>query len=847
MKETHFVNRIKTSLKSSSFRIMLLAGIVMAFTFCVAGPLELYFGNRHEFWFELSDLYFYIFVLFLSVVFMCFVVGSLLGERGRTLFACLFWGISMALYLQANFLNGAMGLLDGREIDWCASPAQVILNSIVWIACILFPILLRRFLKSIWTEVIVVLSLVVFAMQFASFVSLGISVPKNTGEVQLTTDDMFQLSKDKNVIVFVLDTMDAQFFEKYVISDPEYMELFKDFTYFDNAVSGGGPTVYGMPMLLTGTYYEGEKYEEYLSAAYAHTNLYEKLQKHNYDVRLYTTDQFVSDAFFTKYINNANSVQLTISSKSGLLKKLYQFVGYRQFPMIIKNQFYLYSGEFDQFKTSNTVTPYTVDDADFIRRFREDGISLQEDKNAFKLYHLFGAHPPYTLDENGYLHDNGTSQAQQIEGVFKVVRDYIHAMKEQDLYDKSTILIVADHGAVDIYQNPMLLIKSENHTQDQLEIRHAPVSFKNILPTLSSAIDGINDEQERSLFEIDEEEQVTRYQVASPALVKQYYQQGDWDYPVRFSVGNPARNTDMLQEIGSVEPKRDRVYKLGETLLFTNDGDGIKTLYEGFSIQEDNGIWTDASRALQKLQFATFPKKNIEVNIELESVFAPPQQVTIYFNNVCVYSQMQTENQISFVVPKEAISETVQELVYQLSTTAPCEINSSTDTRALSIKLKSIQVKETNKEVEQVVPINFYMIGDEIHFTDEKDGTKYFTSGISSIETDSVWSSGKAGQIVLNIGDFTGDLSGTFHFQSVYKAPQKLIIRSAGQTLYDAVITSVDAPVKFTVPAECINNDQLVLDLEYPDAISPASHSQSTDDRELAFRFSSIRFFEGEV
>ena len=173
-----------------------------------------------------------------------------------------------------------------------------------------------------------------------------------------------------------------------------------------------------------------------------------------------------------------------------------------------------------------------------------------EDKNAFKLYHLFGAHPPYTLDENGYLHDNGTSQAQQIEGVFKVVRDYIHAMKEQDLYDKSTILIVADHGAVDIYQNPMLLIKSENHTQDQLEIRHAPVSFKNILPTLSSAIDGINDEQERSLFEIDEEEQVTRYQVASPALVKQYYQQGDWDYPVRFSVGNPARNTDMLQEIG---------------------------------------------------------------------------------------------------------------------------------------------------------------------------------------------------------------------------------------------------------------------------------------------------------
>lgn len=134
-----------------------------------------------------------------------------------------------------------------------------------------------------------------------------------------------------------------------------------------------------------------------------------------------------------------------------------------------------------------------------------------------------------------------------------------------------------------------------------------------------------------------------------------------------------------------------------------------------------------------------------------------------------------------------------------------------------------------------------YTLGEKILFTAENNGTLYFSSGISGIETDSAWSLGTSGQLVLHVGDVTGDLVGEFQFKSMYAPPQQLIVSSGGQVLYDQVLTTADEPVTFSIPASCVENGTLVLDLEYPGAVSPESRGESADSRELAFRFLSIR------
>ena len=55
-------------------------------------------------------------------------------------------------------------------------------------------------------------------------------------------------------------------------------------------------------------------------------------------------------------------------------------------------------------------------------------------------------------------------------------------------------------------------------------------------------------------------------------------------------------------------------------------------------------------------------------------------------------------------------------------------------------------------------------------------------------------------------------------------------------------VFSTDSPITFKISKDCIQQGVLDLDLEYPDALSPASQGKSADSRELAFRFKSFSF-----
>ena len=94
--------------------------------------------------------------------------------------------------------------------------------------------------------------------------------------------------------------------------------------------------------------------------------------------------------------------------------------------------------------------------------------------------------------------------------------------------------------------------------------------------------------------------------------------------------------------------------------------------------------------------------------------------------------------------------------------------------------------------------------------------------------------------MLLNVGDLSGQLTGNISFKYIFNAPQRLIIRCKGQTLYDEEVSSSEEPVTFKIPPDCIEDGMLILTLEYPDAVSPRSLGQSDDGRILAFAFSLI-------
>ena len=135
-----------------------------------------------------------------------------------------------------------------------------------------------------------------------------------------------------------------------------------------------------------------------------------------------------------------------------------------------------------------------------------------------------------------------------------------------------------------------------------------------------------------------------------------------------------------------------------------------------------------------------------------------------------------------------------------------------------------------------------YTIGAPIIFTNEDNGTVYFELGTSVVETDYVWSVGKEGKMVIPLEDNPTDLLAQFTFKAVYNGKQSVIVKSNGSVLFDGVVSSSNATITFEIPASCIQDQKLILDLYYPDAVSPASLNRSTDSRMLAVAYSKIVF-----
>lgn len=139
--------------------------------------------------------------------------------------------------------------------------------------------------------------------------------------------------------------------------------------------------------------------------------------------------------------------------------------------------------------------------------------------------------------------------------------------------------------------------------------------------------------------------------------------------------------------------------------------------------------------------------------------------------------------------------------------------------------------------------IHPYHVGDIIEFSnDPNSGVKYFQQGLSTPEGSYVWSLGNKGRIRLVPDDLQADLLAEFTFLTTLTDSQRLIIKSNDDTLFDDVVTIDNLDVHFVIPRHCFENGTMILDLEYPDAVSPSDIGINGDARILGLKFQKIQF-----
>lgn len=512
-------------------RILLLLPptIFLIFTFAIYMPSSLFISNIDDFALDYIKIVPLIELVSVAVLVIVYIIGLIIPlKRLFYSYVLLVFSLALGFYIQGNFLNPAFNSLNGKEIAWSEYKINGIISVIAWILVFVVPQVVYAIKENIMSLIVKWGSLFVTAMQLVSLVVLLLTTHKVvSNDFAVTKNGEFELSSKNNTIMFVVDTLDASWFEDMLLPNEEYKKSLKDFTYFDDAVAGGAPTVLGIPTLLTGKIDMDASRDtsEYYKDAYESSSLFADMQKSNCNVKLFTEFYYLDYCDKNSVDNLKMEQKYVISSRRGFMECLYKFVSFYAMPQFLKQNFWLYSGEFNQYITleDNTSNLYKLDDAQFYQDFKEKGITTQNDKDTFVMYHLNGAHSPYVMDENAQaVPSDSIGVDSQIRGIFKIIKEYMDELKAKGIYDSSTIIITADHGGIDLYSNPAILVKERNANHDEMVVSDSKITFTNVNNTIASSTLKDSSAYGENVFEVGDK-QMVRFHVAPNDLTENVF------------------------------------------------------------------------------------------------------------------------------------------------------------------------------------------------------------------------------------------------------------------------------------------------------------------------------------
>lgn len=691
--------------------------IFLIITYAVFAPSSLFLSNIDEF----SISYGKIVPVLLAVSFLLLaamvITAVLLVKEGWVLrWKTLIFSVALGFYLQSNFLNPALPELNGIAINWEQYVVSGIVSTLVWLLCVIGLQVAVSFWKERVTQVSKYASWFISAVQVVTLVVLLLTTTDSKGSnIALLKEDEFTVGSGNNVVIFVLDSLGGAKLEEVLAEDEQIKEKLSDFTFFTNTVSGGAYTSVGMPMFLTGMEFDSswKNYDDYLQEAWSEVELYDDLKEQNFDIRIFTDGRYLTNVS-EDVITNAMYVgdSYYIEDYMDFAKDMYQFTSFYAMPQLLKQSFWMYSDDITrQIKTTgwekrqdenelavaNGADNYSFDDVQFYQDFLNAGGLEVKYVNTYRLYHLFGAHEPYTMNENAEYAIS--DEIRQIKGSMKIVDEYIEELRRLNLYDSSTIIITADHGrgkSVDgIQQNPCLLIKTAQE-KHELVYNDAPIHFRNVMATIAKAFVENYTGYGPSVYDIDENSDVERlHTAAAPVRGDLFPEIADEVAFSRFIISEDARDVEAI-EIYYPDKINAFDYCIGDVIDFTEESEYSDQI--NYRLYKENGTGIASTELALYMRLQDYEGGDLNLQFEYSHVYNDIQGMSVYVaGEKAADITCKTEDvgkPLSVFIKEQYVKDNVLpiRLVFRNAVTPKMIGESETDTRVLSVAFDSIKV-----------------------------------------------------------------------------------------------------------------------------------------------------------
>lgn len=532
----------------------------ICFMFFLFAPLELYFTNKNEFWYDIGVLFPIMACVFLAFTSIC-VLGFLLLFKFNVKLcqaALIFlFIVFICSYVQGNYFVKYLPVMDGRVIDWDLYARGGRFQSIIlWIVVIAVVMLLVRVLstKRMHTliQTVSICMILLFSVTLVTLCMTNHGLENKTN-LCVTTDYELTMSENQNFIILLLDALDGGAFSDMVIGNEEMESIFDDFTYYDNTMCAYPHTRYNVPFLLSGIWFENQmESDKYFDLILMDSPLFNELEQREYIINFYETDIKMTELRSMR-LSNISQYTKKVSSYTDFARWQVLLVGMKYAPFDLKRFSFVDPNAFERLRiVEGESEALNNDNGKFYHMVNEQDIQYTAN-NQFKFIHLWGAHPPYEYDgDMNYLPD-GVTFMQSVEACLTLSKSYLEKLKQSDVYDNSVIIIVADHGNSDFYeednmsQHPVLLIKGINE-RHSLQVDSRPISFENMYSAYIHLLDGVDGQTVFDDLPYAESRKFIYYDIKNDKHMVEYEQRGQvGDMSTMFPTGREFNAEESSQ------------------------------------------------------------------------------------------------------------------------------------------------------------------------------------------------------------------------------------------------------------------------------------------------------------
>ena len=221
IREGFFVKESKLRLRSAG-----LLSVAAGFMLFLYAPLEIYFNNKYEFWFDFYDLIplcLLMFAVFTGVSFLLAFIVSKINTRLYHGFLTVYLIAFLCTYIQGNFMIGNLPHLDGSTVDWAQYSGLRIGSVALWVAVTVLVILaVKKLSLTKVADAAGTVSGLISLVLLVTLVTLGFTKQGLEHKFSMinTTYGELEMSTDQNLVLLVLDTVDGDIMSQVIERHP---------------------------------------------------------------------------------------------------------------------------------------------------------------------------------------------------------------------------------------------------------------------------------------------------------------------------------------------------------------------------------------------------------------------------------------------------------------------------------------------------------------------------------------------------------------------------------------------------------------------------------------------------